>query len=808
MHVIFDETMLSQRFGPEVQAKVHRHVLQLRKAYDEVFADYDVLVTPTAPTVAPPHPDMSPATEGGSTVLDKAKLALGAMNNTCQFNATGHPALSVPCGWATASDGQSKLPVGMQLVGRRWDDLGVLQAARVFEMGGGGLGTWPGALTGAGAGAGAGGKNLQHTFSFVVARVRELKDEGESDGSSAKAAAVSDYDLNIPISSEQGGLRSNLPGYGDTHFSLFLRKVFIKALGYTDESLSKPIIGIINTFSSFNPCHAQVPRLLEAAKRGILLAGGLPMEFPTISVHESFSNPTSMYLRNLMSMDTEEMVKSQPVDAVVMIGGCDKTVPAQLMGGISANKPFLPLITGPMMPGSVKGVRVGACTDCRNSWAKYRAGAIDIEDIMDVNEELAPTAGTCGVMGTASTMACITAGLGLIDLKSGATSPAVSSTRLRVAENTGKTAVAILRDKEGFRPQKLLAYENFINAIIVLQAIGGSTNAIVHLMAIINRHPDVRGRITLKTFDEIGRKTPLLVDLKPSGDNYMTDFHNAGGMLALMHTLRPLLHLNARTFTGQTLDEMLDSTPFQTFDYSKRIVRSLDDPLHPSSSLAVLYGNLAPDGAVMKASASKDRRLLKHRGRACVFKNSRDLSARIDSDDLDVTADSILVLQGIGPVGNPGMPEAGLIPIPRKLGRSGVTDMLRISDGRMSGTAGGTIVLHVSPESADPESVLGIVQDGDYISCDVEARMLHLEIEQEEIKMRIAEREEMKASRRKVIRGGKLAADVERDPWHTRRNERGYRGLYERHVNQAHLGCDFDFLTAEGPRLAEEEGSV
>ena len=611
----------------------------------------------------------------------------------------------------------------------------------------------------------------------------------QDDHEKAIADAIrSDYDLNTPVATEQGGMRSYLAGYGDTHFSLFLRKVFIKGLGYTDESLSKPIIGIINTFSSFNPCHAQVPQLIEATKRGILAAGGLPMEFPTISIHESFSNPTSMYLRNLMSMDTEEMVRAQPVDSVVMIGGCDKTVPAQLMGGISANKPFLPLITGPMMPGSVKGVRVGACTDCRNNWAKYRAGEIDMEDIMGINEELAPTAGTCGVMGTASTMACITAGLGLIDLKAGATSAAVSSARLRVAETTGKNAVKILQDKEKFKPQELLSYENFLNAIIVLQAIGGSTNAIVHLMAIVNRHPHVRDRITLATFDEVGRTTPLLVDLKPSGNNYMTDFHNAGGMLALMHTLRPLLYLNARTYTGKTLGVLLDETTFQPFEYSQKVVRPLDNPLHPSSSLTVLWGNLAPQGAVMKASASKDRRLLEHRGRACVFK-----------EYLDVTADSILVLQGIGPIGNPGMPEAGLIPIPRKLGRQGVADMLRISDGRMSGTAGGTIVLHVSPESADPESVLGIVQDGDYISCDVAKRTIHLEVEQDEINRRIEKRNKEKELLAGQNDKGNAVTDPTRDPWVARRTARGYRGLYERHVNQAEKGCDFDFLTADGP---------
>lgn len=603
-----------------------------------------------------------------------------------------------------------------------------------------------------------------------------------------------DYNLSRPITSTSG-LRQGLTSYGDAHFSLFLRKVFIKALGYSDSALSSPIVGIINTYSSFNPCHSHVPQLIESVKRGVLASGGLPVDFPTISIHESFSSPTSMFLRNLMAMDTEEMIRAQPVDAVVMIGGCDKTVPAQLMGGVSANKPALPLITGPMMPGSVKGVRVGACTDCRSNWAKYRAGAIDVEDIMDVNEELAPTGGTCGVMGTASTMACVTAGLGLLELRGGATAAAVSSARLRVAEQAGRNAVALLKmENNRNRPQDLLTRESFLNAITVLQAIGGSTNAVVHLMAIINRHPRVAGTINLKTFDDIGRKTPLLVDLKPSGDNYMTDFHNAGGMLALLHTLRPLLHLNALTYCGKTLGELLDSTPFKSFDYSRQIVRPLDNPLHPNSSLVILYGNICPNGAVLKASASKDRRLLHHRGTVCVFENSADLAKRIDDPDLDVTENSILVLKSIGPVGNPGMPEAGLIPIPQKLGRQGVLDMLRISDGRMSGTAGGTIILHISPESADVDSVFGVVENGDRLVCDVESRRLSLEVEDSVLAQRIAQRRqraEQSTSQRKQ--------PPDQEPWFERANRRGYRGLYEREVNQAHLGCDFRFLTAEGP---------
>ncbi|ETN39220.1 dihydroxy-acid dehydratase [Cyphellophora europaea CBS 101466] len=606
---------------------------------------------------------------------------------------------------------------------------------------------------------------------------------------------AADYDLSKPISSKTG-LRQGLAGYGDPHFSLFLRKVFIKALGYSDDSLSKPIIGIINTYSSFNPCHSNAPQLIEAAKRGILASGGLPVDFPTISIHESFSSPTSMYLRNLMSIDTEEMTTAQPVDAVIAIGGCDKTVPAQLMGCISANKPFLPLITGPMMPGSVKGKRVGACTDCRSHWAAYRAGTLDMEEIMAVNEELAPTGGTCGVMGTASTMACIVAALGLTDLRSGATAAAVSSARLRVAEDTGRRAVALLNMPGGVdatRPQALLTKESFENAITVLQAIGGSTNAVVHLMAIINRHPSVAGQLTLQDVDRIGRNVPLLVDLKPSGDGYMTDFHNAGGMLALMHRLRPLLHLNAHTYTGETLGQLLDTTPWRSFDYSERVVRPLTDPLWERSSLVVLSGNLAPGGAVMKQSASKDQRLLKHRGQAVVFEDAEDLARRIDDSALEVSRDSVLVLKGIGPVGNPGMPEAGLIPIPRKLGKEGVLDMLRISDGRMSGTAGGTIVLHVCPEAADLESVFGVVRTGDRIVCDVEQRVLQLEVADEEIQRRVQERKAAKLGEK----GGRG------DRWIERKGRRGYRGLYERRVNQANEGCDFDFLRAVGGEYEE-----
>ncbi|KAI1077372.1 dihydroxy-acid and 6-phosphogluconate dehydratase [Whalleya microplaca] len=597
-----------------------------------------------------------------------------------------------------------------------------------------------------------------------------------------EAALNRDYDLSRSIDSSHG-MRQGLTSYGDTHFSLFLRKVFIKALGYSEDALSRPIIGIVNTYSSFNPCHANIPQLIDAVKRGVQLNGGLAIDFPTISLHESFASPTSMFLRNLMSMDTEEMIKAQPVDAVVLIGGCDKTTPAQLMGGISANKPILHLVTGPMMPGSHRGARIGACTDCRNNWASYRAGVIDIEEIAALNEELAPTAGTCGVMGTASTMACLLVALGLMPFK-GATAPAVSSARLRIAEETGANAVASIAAGDRLKPQSLLTRESFINAIIVLQAIGGSTNAIVHLMAIVNRHPKVAGSITLDAVDEIGRRTPLLVDLKPSGANYMSDFHNSGGMAALLRELRPLLHLDALTISGKTLGEALDSEKLIPVPQELRCIQPFDSPLYPASSLVVLRGNLAPRRAVMKASASKDRRFLKHSGAAVVFAGSADMAKRIDDENLPVTPDSVLVLQNIGPVGNPGMPEAGLIPIPRKLASQGVTDMLRISDGRMSGTAGGTIVLHISPEASDPESVLGIIRDGDIITCDVEQRILRVEISDEEI------------NERRLARRTEVNMQISH-PWKAREKMRGYRGLYMRSVNQADEGADFDFLRAE-----------
>ncbi|XQU70327.1 Dihydroxy-acid dehydratase [Cupriavidus sp. H18C1] len=486
------------------------------------------------------------------------------------------------------------------------------------------------------------------------------------------------------------GLRKGLTNYGDQGFSLFLRKAFIKGSGYTDAALDRPVIGIADTGSAFNPCHGNMPQLIEAVKRGILLAGGLPMPFPTISIHESFAAPTSMVLRNLMSMDTEEMIRAQPMDAVVLIGGCDKTVPAQLMGAASAGVPAIQLVTGAMLTGSHRGERVGACTDCRRYWGKFRAGEIDAHETAQVNDQLVASVGTCSVMGTASTMACLTEAMGM-SLPGAATPPAVTADRIRIAELTGTRAVAMARER--LTIDKVLTPAAFENAMRVLLAIGGSTNGIVHLAAIAGR---MGLDIDMQALDRMGRETPVLLDLKPSGQHYMEDFHKAGGMATLLRELRPLLRLDALTVTGRTLGEELDAAGP---GFAQDVVRPIADPIYPQGGIAVLGGNLAPGGAIIKQSAA-DAALMEHEGRAVVFENSQDLVERIDSDDLDVHADDVLVLKNIGPKGAPGMPEAGYIPIPRKLARAGVKDMVRISDGRMSGTAFGTVVLHVTPEAA------------------------------------------------------------------------------------------------------------
>ena len=565
-----------------------------------------------------------------------------------------------------------------------------------------------------------------------------------------------------------GGMAKGLTHYGDRGFSLFLRKAFIKGAGYTDQALDKPVIGITNTGSAYNPCHGNMPQLMEAVKRGVMLAGGLPMDFPTISIHESFAQPTSMMTRNLMSMDTEEMILGQPMDAVVLIGGCDKTVPAQLMGAASAGIPAIQLITGSMLTGSHRGERVGACTDCRRYWGRFRAGEIDSEEVAAVNNQLVASVGTCSVMGTASTMACIAEALGMT-VPGGATPPAVTADRIRIAEMTGTQAVQMARDR--LTVDKVLTAEAFENAMRVLLAIGGSTNGIIHLTAIAGR---MGFEVDLKALDRMGAQTPVLLDLKPSGQHYMEDFHAAGGMATLLRELKPLLHLDAMTVTGRTLGQEMDSYPAA---FAQGVVRPASNPIYPQGGIAVLQGNLAPGGAIIKQSAA-DPRLMEHEGRAVVFENVQDMAERIDSADLDVTADDIIVLKNIGPKGAPGMPEAGYIPIPLKLARQGVKDIVRVSDGRMSGTAFGTIVLHVTPEAAIG-GPLAQVRNGDRIRLSVAARSIDLLISEDELALRRAQQPVVEPSA-----------------------SRGYRKLFLQTVTQADQGVDFDFLRAEAMRAS------
>jgi dihydroxy-acid dehydratase len=560
------------------------------------------------------------------------------------------------------------------------------------------------------------------------------------------------------------GLRKGLTSYGDAGFSLFLRKAFIKAMGYSDDALDRPIVGITNTFSDFNPCHGNAPDLIESAKRGIMLAGGLPMVFPTISIHESFAHPTSMFLRNLMAMDTEEMIRAQPMDAVVVIGGCDKTLPAQVMAAASADLPTIVVPVGPMVVGHHKGEALGACTDCRRFWAMHRAGTVDEAEIELISGRLAPSVGTCMVMGTASTMACIVEALG-IALPMSAASPATHADRRRIAEASGKRA-AEMAAAGAPRPSELITPSSVRNAMIVLQAIGGSTNGIIHLTAMAAR---AGVKIDLEAFDKLGREIPVLLNLKPSGAHYMEHFHHAGGLPRLMRELSAFLDLDAPNVSGGALGDAIalaEDVPGQN------VIFSFAAPLKNQGAMAVLRGNLAPRGAIIKQSAASSG-LMRHTGRAVVFDSVEDMAARIDLPDLDVAADDILVLRNAGPRGAPGMPEAGYLPIPLKLARQGVKDMVRISDARMSGTAIGTIVLHMTPESA-VGGPLAIVRTGDRIALDVDARRIDLLVDDAELRERLAAW--------KALPPRRPAAG------------RGYAKLFETSVMQADQGCDFDFL--------------
>ena len=562
------------------------------------------------------------------------------------------------------------------------------------------------------------------------------------------------------------GFGRGLTNYGDRGFALYLRRSFAKSMGYSTEMLKKPIVGIASSPSGFNSCHRAMPELVEAVKRGVLAAGALPIDFPTISLGEVYLNPTSMMFRNLMSMDVEEMVRAQPMDAVVMIGGCDKTVPAQLMGAASVDLPAVQLVTGPMMTGRHNGERLGACTDCRRYWSNFRGGRIAQEEIDQVEGRLATTAGTCAVMGTASTMACIAETLGM-SLPGTAAIPAVHADRLRAAEASGAAAVRMIRHP--IKPSQVITTKSVENALRVLLALGGSTNAIIHLTAVAGR---LGIRIPLKRMNELSDTTPVLVNLKPTGEHYMEDFHSAGGMSAVLRELRPLLHLDTVSVTGETLEERLDAERELYTDH--RVIRPVREPIEPEGGLVALFGSLAPGGAILKRSAA-DKNLFEREGRAVVFTSLQDLADRVDSPDLDVTADDFMVLQNAGPTSGSGMPEAGYLPIPLKLARAGVKDMVRISDARMSGTAFGTIVLHVTPE-ANQGGPLGLVRNGDRIRLSVKDRCIDLLVDEAELE------------RRRLEKGAGAAAP---------KPARGYAKLYMDHVLQADEGCDFDFLRAE-----------
>lgn len=555
--------------------------------------------------------------------------------------------------------------------------------------------------------------------------------------------------------------------FGTRDLEGFLHRAGLKNQGWSEESFSgKPVIGIANSWSEATHCNSHLRGLAEHVKRGILAAGGFPIEFPTISLGEFFMSPTSMFCRNLMSMDVEEMIRGLPIDGVVLLSGCDKTTPAMMMGAASADLPAVVLTGGPQLKGNWKGEELGSCTDCRRYWSELRAGTITQADYDSMEAAIYRSPGHCMVMGTASTMGAIVETLGM-SLPGGAAVPGADSRRKVLAEESGRTAVELV--KKGIRPSDILTKEAFDNAIRMLLAAGGSTNAIIHLTAIAGR---AGVKLPIDRFNELSESTPVIVNLKPGGKYLMEDLFYAGGVEAVLSKLSGLLNLDCMTVTGETLGTNIESAECHNDD----VVLSVDAPLAKEGGLTVLKGSLAPDGAVIKhIAASPD--LMKHTGRAVVFENPLDLKNRIDDPDLDVTKDDILVMKGAGPVGGPGMPEAGFLPLPKKLLAQGVRDMIRISDARMSGTAFGTIVLHVSPES-HIGGPLALVKDGDMITLDVKNKRLDLEVDQVELDKRRA------ALPSRPADGG---------------FERGYGKMYSQHITQAQDGCDFDFLIGNTP---------
>ena len=566
---------------------------------------------------------------------------------------------------------------------------------------------------------------------------------------------------------EHGDGRRSSQWFDRNDLDGFLHRSWLKSTGVGDETFrGRPVIGICNSWSELTNCNIHLRALAEAVKRGVLQAGGFPREFPVMSLGESLMKPTTMLYRNLMAMDVEESIRSYPLDGVVLLTGCDKTNPASILGACSANIPSIVVTGGPMLNGHWRGRELGSCSDCWFFNEERRAGRITETEFVEIENSMSRSNGHCQTMGTASTMACMTEALGLT-LPGAAAIPAVDSRRSQVAEAAGRQIVELVaRD---IRPSDIVTADAFENAIRTLHAISGSTNAIIHLIAYAGR---VGAQLPLALFDELSDSTPWLVNLKPAGERLMEDFYYAGGLPAVLEQIRDLLHLDALTVTGQTLVENLDLVSTEIID--ETVIRPRANPLHETGSLVVLRGNLCPDGAVLKVSAA-DQRLLSHEGSAVVFEDIHDLAARVDDPELEIDGDSVMVLQNAGPVGAPGMPEWGQLPIPAKLLERGVSDLVRISDARMSGTSYGTVVLHVAPESAIG-GPLALVQTGDRIQLDVATRTLELMVDAAELERR-------------------------RAAWTPppRKDERGYRLLYEDHVLQANEGCDLDFLRGRAP---------
>jgi dihydroxy-acid dehydratase len=542
-------------------------------------------------------------------------------------------------------------------------------------------------------------------------------------------------------------------------------------LGYRKEDFTgRPVIAIVNTWSEINPCHAHLRERAEAVKRGVWQAGGFPVEIPAFSITETYMKPSPMLYRNLLAMDTEESLRSLPIDGAVLMGGCDKTTPGLLMGAISMNLPAIFLPAGPMLRGNWNGKPLGSGTDLWKFWTERCAGNLSDDDWNAVESGIARSPGFCMTMGTAATMTALAEALGMT-LPGASSIPAADSNHVRLAIDSGKRIVDMVW--EDLKPAAILTLEAFRNAITVDMAIGGSTNAIIHLVALARR----RGLdLPLRLFDEIARHAPVLANIRPSGEFLMEDFYYAGGLRALMAEIRDLLHLDCLTVNGKTLGENLDGARVVNHD----VIRPRQSPLSEGGGTAILYGSLAPDGAVIKTVAA-DHRFRQHTGPAVVFNDYQDLEARINRDDLNVTENSVLILRHAGPLGGPGMPEWGMLPIPQKLLRQGIRDMVRISDARMSGTSYGTCVLHVSPESyiGGP---LALVEDGDSISLDIPNRRLDVLVPEAELEQR-------------------------RSRW-TRpvaKENRGYLALYRERVTQAHQGCDFDFLA---PGAAPSEPDI